>query len=159
MNKKVHIVTWIVPIILGTVAYYKWISPSSFSNYIDFMNAIQGLFIFITGILLALLGSINIFRNYSFIKNLFQLNVDLEMTKKLLKLIFMSSLFVVVITLGLLFDKDDSRVLSVIYISFLLFFGGKVAIDLMYIGYIINKIFKRYILEEKLRRIEKRRNE
>ena len=124
-------------------------------NYVDFLNSLQQVAIFIVGMLLAILGAINIFRNYAFIKKLFQLNADLQMTQMILKLVFLTGFYIFLTTAGLLFDELDTSIYSQVYIALLIAFGLKIVFNLIQIAYLIKKIFNEYIEAEKCLRAKK----
>lgn len=152
MGKFLKIIRLLLLIILAIALGNFPIMIDSIPNYIDLLNSLQQLIIFMFGIFLAILGSINIFRNYNFISKLYQVGVDLQLTKFLLSLSFQSGLLACWLTVGFLFDKCHSTIIGRIYISILALLMFKMLFDTSYLLWIFNRIFKNYIKVEERER-------
>lgn len=152
MNKIYTIFSWAATLFIFIVMCRKQISPNSFNNYLEIIDGLQNIFIFITGTFLALLGSIGIFKEYSFLKKLFQLNVDLKLTKILSVQIFFGSLLIFVSIISLMFKYNDETLISTIFISSYISLTVKFLINIAYISNSFRRILKNYLREEEKER-------
>lgn len=152
MSKLCNFISTMISIIAFFIMYIYQVSPRSFNNYIEFISGLQQIFIFIFGILLALLGSINIFKEYIFFKKLFQLNGDLQIIKILLKLIFYAGLLILISVFAFLFNYDSNSRFSIIFISGFMSLTIKFKIHLIDISLIFKRLFTGYINSEKRER-------
>lgn len=141
-------------IFLTTWGLYKLeLTPKTFPNYTDLISSLISFSMSLVGLALGVLGAINIFKDYAFIKNLFQLNVDLDFTKRLLGFVSITALFSILSIGALIFDKDSISWLSRIYIGILFVLIVQILWQIGYIFYFISKVFKRYFQKEiKLRK-------
>lgn len=146
-----------VPVILIGVTIYSLfkfkVYPKIFPNYTDLISSLIDYSMSLIGLALGVLGAINIFKDYAFIKTLFQLNVDLGFTKRLLRFVSITVLFSLFLIGAFAFDKDSTSQVSRIYIGILFTFAIQILWQISYIAYFILKVFKVYFQEEiKLRK-------
>lgn len=141
-----------VPVILFFLTIYSLfklkLSPKFFSNYTDLINSLLGFSMSLISLALGVLGAINIFKDYAFIKILFQLNVDLDFTKRLLRFITITASFSLLLIGALVFNKNDSSNISKFYIGILFTLSVQILYQIVYISYFVLKVFKRYFKEE-----------
>ncbi|GAB2021975.1 hypothetical protein RyT2_10490 [Pseudolactococcus yaeyamensis] len=136
--------------ILTTFYLIKYeFTPKNFANYTELLSELNNFSLALISIALAILGAINVFKDYSFIKRLYQLNVDLDFSKRLLKFTCMTIVFSILIIGALFFAKTSFDTFSRIYIGVLINLSFQVLYQIIYISYFIFGVFTSYFKEER----------